>query len=543
MVSGSSPPEISKLKRSDEAFPRPSSKRFHTERSSRQSRSSTLLPLPNFFSTKNTNRGKVDHRSFQPKQIPVLPHIQDVRYKGVKIQPSFGSVLHVNRPEVRIPPYSHSPKISKVLGLRPQRKSLLFQSTPVRFLSVTSNIHKGLRLPFPPPKKSGNSDIRLHRRLAALAYRPKHPHHRHFGSHLASPGTWFRDKLQEVFTKTIAKDYTPRGDLGRSRRYYYSSTKANHDPSVKSQNSSCQVFYSESSKSPRLHKLRSSPHPPGPFPAQGVHSTQPRNSPNNFIRFPDIYPMVDEGIGVFHSHAMEKPTSFANSMDGCICPSMGSGDFNEPNHLKAMDKGSPRSAHIPQGSSGHPLSVKGVGSTTEFFDHCPLRQQSGMLFSDKQGFNRIDKLAIIAKMLVSFLEQKQLFLKAVHLPGHLNTWADSLSRTEPVATEWCLSERSFRNLPQLEQPLQIDLFAHPGNTKLPTFGCPFRHPQVTVVDALTSDWNNWTSIYLFPPRNLLPKVLEKLATYRGQGILIVPFVPLAPWWTLIPSQAKPLAQN
>ena len=160
---------------------------------------------------------------------------------------------------------------------------------------------------------------------------------------------------------------------------------------------------------------------------------------------------------------------------------------------------------------------------------------------NKQGSNRSDKLAIIAKMLVSFLEQKQLFLKAVHLPGHLNTWADSLSRTEPVATEWCLSERSFRNLPQLEQPLQIDLFAHPGNTKLPTFGCPFRHPQVTVVDALTSDWNNWTSIYLFPPRNLLPKVLEKLATYRGQGILIVPFVPLAPWWTLIPSQAKPLA--
>ena len=45
------------------------------------------------------------------------------------------------------------------------------------------------------------------------------------------------------------------------------------------------------------------------------------------------------------------------------------------------------------------------------------------------------------------------------------------------------------------------------------------------MDATTIDWNQWDSIYLFPPGPLLVHLLPKIASFKGVGLLIALRVP------------------
>ena len=80
-----------------------------------------------------------------------------------------------------------------------------------------------------------------------------------------------------------------------------------------------------------------------------------------------------------------------------------------------------------------------------------------------------------------------------------------------------LSPQSFQQLRTLLSPV-IDLFVHPGNAKLPAFGCPFPFPSATVVDALATNWYRWKMIYLFPPStpdSSLPPKTARLQRLRA----------------------------
>ena len=148
---------------------------------------------------------------------------------------------------------------------------------------------------------------------------------------------------------------------------------------------------------------------------------------------------------------------------------------------------------------------------------------------NKQGSNKSKILSRFLHELLTLCAQNNWTIRSRHLPGHLNTWADSLSRSHPVRAEWSLSPQSFQLLRTLLNP-EIDLFAHPGNAKLPTFGCPFPFPSATVVDALATNWNRWKRIYLFPPPDLIQACLLKLRDFWGSALVIVPELPSAPWW-------------
>ena len=140
----------------------------------------------------------------------------------------------------------------------------------------------------------------------------------------------------------------------------------------------------------------------------------------------------------------------------------------------------------------------------------------------------------MAMELFTLAERRQIQLSAVHIQGRLNVVADSLSRVFPVATEWSLPQPEFNRLESLHGcPLEIDLFASPLNHKLPMFGSTLNHPRVSIVNAFTVDWNSWDQIYLFPPINLLPKVVQRLRHFQGHGLLIVPRIPSAEWFPFI----------
>ena len=68
------------------------------------------------------------------------------------------------------------------------------------------------------------------------------------------------------------------------------------------------------------------------------------------------------------------------------------------------------------------------------------------------------------------------------------------------------------------------------NKKVPLFISPLADPQAVAVDTLQADWNRWKTAYLFPPPNLLPKLMDKISTFKGRLILVTPDWPLRPWF-------------
>ena len=161
------------------------------------------------------------------------------------------------------------------------------------------------------------------------------------------------------------------------------------------------------------------------------------------------------------------------------------------------------------------------------------------LFSDNQtvvhvlkkmGSARSVPLRSWALSIGSLLSRKRWYIVPHHLAGVLNVRADLLSRGCPVPTEWTLDDASFRWLEDVWGPFEVDLFATEENKKLQTFASPYPHPEAVGQDALALDWNRWRNIYLFPPKNLLPLVVKKLADYQGSGVLVAPDWPLAKWY-------------
>jgi hypothetical protein len=146
----------------------------------------------------------------------------------------------------------------------------------------------------------------------------------------------------------------------------------------------------------------------------------------------------------------------------------------------------------------------------------------------------------LGKQLAQFLTHYHLHLHAQHVPGINNMWADSLSRSLPNPLEWTLTKLTFSRIIKMHGPLQVDLFAHPGNAHLPLFVTPLDYPTAIATDAMSTNWNKWKQIYLFPPEPLLDKIQDLLPRFRGHGVIILPHRPLAKWWTNITKGKKKL---
>ena len=76
----------------------------------------------------------------------------------------------------------------------------------------------------------------------------------------------------------------------------------------------------------------------------------------------------------------------------------------------------------------------------------------------------------------------QITLRVRHVPGSLNEIADGLSRRNQIQyTEWSLSLQIFKQITQLWEHPQIDLFTTSLNKKLPTYVSPIPDPQAWAV--------------------------------------------------------------
>ena len=148
----------------------------------------------------------------------------------------------------------------------------------------------------------------------------------------------------------------------------------------------------------------------------------------------------------------------------------------------------------------------------------------------RQGTLRSDPLMLLSKKILEFCFKHNITLVPKHLPGRLNVLADSRSRQSPIDTEWSLDLTTFNILWDNYGPFSIDLFANRENNKLKCFISPFPDPLSSGVNALSLHWEEWDSLYIFPPVPLMEEVLARLQTYQGKGILIAPYFANSRWF-------------
>ena len=122
-------------------------------------------------------------------------------------------------------------------------------------------------------------------------------------------------------------------------------------------------------------------------------------------------------------------------------------------------------------------------------------------------------------------------LKISHIQGCYNIIADQLSRRTELPTEWSLSPEDFKKIYRLNPEIQVDLFATKLNNKLSTYVSPCPDEKAAAVDAFKTPWDRWKNLYIYPPANLISKVLAKITTFNlEKAVLVTPDTTTRPWF-------------
>ena len=122
-------------------------------------------------------------------------------------------------------------------------------------------------------------------------------------------------------------------------------------------------------------------------------------------------------------------------------------------------------------------------------------------------------------------------LSISYIRGCYNIVADQLSRRTALQSEWSLAPEDFKRILVQNPLLQVDLFATKLNNQLPTYVSPCPDENAAAIDALSTPWNRWKHLYIFPPTNLISKVLAKMIDASVDSItLVTPNLPSRPWF-------------
>ena len=140
-----------------------------------------------------------------------------------------------------------------------------------------------------------------------------------------------------------------------------------------------------------------------------------------------------------------------------------------------------------------------------------LTDNSTALSAIKRASSTTYQLASIAEMIWKRASKMNWTLSVVHIKGTFNVLADQLSRNTAISTEWSLPKEVFRReVLALEPRLEVDLFATNLNHQLETYISPCPDPRAAGINALVTNWGQWNHGYIFPPRPMILKALQKM---------------------------------
>lgn len=139
------------------------------------------------------------------------------------------------------------------------------------------------------------------------------------------------------------------------------------------------------------------------------------------------------------------------------------------------------------------------------------------------------KCNMLARRIWTWCETNNNWIVAAHIPGEQNVIADKHSRTTRDNMEWQLCPDTFQKICTLFGTPDIDLFASRLNHQLPRYMAWKPDPGAEAVDAFLESWGRLFA-YIFPPFNLVGRVLKKIEDENVKAIVIVPYWPTQSWF-------------
>ncbi|XP_060583214.1 uncharacterized protein LOC132739516 [Ruditapes philippinarum] len=172
----------------------------------------------------------------------------------------------------------------------------------------------------------------------------------------------------------------------------------------------------------------------------------------------------------------------------------------------------------------------------EFCDiHIEIHSDSVSVVTYINNFGGMNSLELddLSKCLWEWCLRRNIYISAVHVPGKLNKSADYYSRNFSDSTEWTLKKDIFERLCRHTFMPSIDLFASRLNNHLPKFVSCFPEPGAYAVNAFSLSWKDMIP-YIFPPFNLIGKVLSKIVIDEvDRALMVVPFWFTQPWFPIL----------
>ena len=160
----------------------------------------------------------------------------------------------------------------------------------------------------------------------------------------------------------------------------------------------------------------------------------------------------------------------------------------------------------------------------------------------KKWGGRVQGLNKVLKPLWHWCKEKDIDVCVEWVPSN-EMKADAISRWVKDPEDCTLNPHIFNRMLQVLgsqiQP-QVDMFASPGNAKLPLFCTRWPHYQAHLVDALRCPLGTLREVYGNPPWSIISQWLHRLkANPQVVCLLVVPYWVSATWWPLLIKLSKP----
>ena len=164
-------------------------------------------------------------------------------------------------------------------------------------------------------------------------------------------------------------------------------------------------------------------------------------------------------------------------------------------------------------------------------------------YLNKQGGTHSWDMCLLVWRIMAYCNPRNILIRARHIQGCLNVISDSLSRKDKIIqTEWSLHPQIFSLICKVWHTPMVDMFATNLNHKLPIYVSPVPDANAMNIDALNISWEGLDG-YALCPVALIPKVIQKMNTYRCRMIVVAPGWPRMHWfWDLVNLSTKPPLQ-
>ena len=151
-----------------------------------------------------------------------------------------------------------------------------------------------------------------------------------------------------------------------------------------------------------------------------------------------------------------------------------------------------------------------------------LDNTTGVSVINHMGTSHSDECNKLCKTMWEWCIKRHIWISAAHLPGSLNTTADTESRSKSSNLEWMINPSILQEaLRQLSFIPEVDLFASRINKQFAAYVSYRPDPNALAVDAFTIQWTD-IKLYAFPPFSVIPLVLNKIYRDQAQGIIVIP---------------------